>query len=117
MMHKNSIEAYSHGNESGELSKRATLVLGKIRQLGVCTDKEVMRALGFSDPNAVRPRITEMLKSGVLEEVGDVTDPDTNRPARRTRVRIAIPKVPEKPVEMRQATLFAEEPKVHDWGF
>lgn len=34
------------------------------------TDREVATRLGFADLNHVRPRVTELVKAGVLEQVG-----------------------------------------------
>lgn len=36
------------------------------------TDREIMKRLGFTETNAVRPRITEMLDRGILRQVDQV---------------------------------------------
>lgn len=110
-MHTNSIEAYREGNVSGELGKRAALILGKIRELGVVTDREVRDVLGFADMNAVRPRITELIRSGHLEEVESITDPVTGRKVRRVRVKVELPER-----QLEQPALFEMELATH-WGF
>lgn len=47
------------------------------------TDREVKEALGVSDMNYVRPRITELLKLGYIVEVDDVKCHLTNKTVRR----------------------------------
>lgn len=41
------------------------------KQRGSMTALECMRFLGYTDPNSVRPRITELERRGVLEETGE----------------------------------------------
>ena len=70
-MHSNSLEAYRTGRK--ELTKRAILILSFLRDTGeILTDRMVMSRLGFSEPNAVRPRITELIELGYLKEAGKV---------------------------------------------
>ena len=52
------------------------------------TCHEIMAKLGFADPNAVRPRVTELMQLGKVEACGKKTDPATGRTVavfRRTR--------------------------------
>lgn len=68
-MHANSLEAW-RGLDLGPMQLRVMEAYDVPR-----TDREVRavveRALGrFLDMNAVRPRVTELVKAGVLEEVG-----------------------------------------------
>ena len=51
--------------------------------MGAATDRQVMEALGFTDMNSVRPRINDMMKMGLLIEVGSRNDTLTGK-----RVRI-----------------------------
>lgn len=44
------------------------LVFKTIKKLGCPTDLEVAKYLGCSDPNRVRPRRNELLKSGMIVE-------------------------------------------------
>lgn len=83
-MHANSLAAYRA--EAKRISLRAAAVLIWLREHGRATDREVMRGMGFSDPNKVRPRITELVDAGLLEEVDTKIDPET-----RKRVRIVAP--------------------------
>ena len=43
------------------------------------TANEIRKALGFSDLNAVRPRLTELKDKGLIEAVGKKWDKDTER--------------------------------------
>ena len=44
-----------------------------------------MKRLGYSDPNAVRPRITELIKKGFLEESGVIVCAFTKKRVRMVR--------------------------------
>ncbi len=71
MIHNNSIRTYYE--EKPKLNKRAKLIYEYLLDLppNCChTDREIMMALGYSEPNQVRPRITELVKMGMLHEVG-----------------------------------------------
>lgn len=46
------------------------------------SDREVMVWLGFTDPNQVRPRITELIDAGELFECGRMVDETTGRKVR-----------------------------------
>lgn len=84
-MHENSLTAYRA--EEAKLSRRAQAVLDWITEHGPHTDREVMRGMGFSDMNAVRPRITELIDLRKLMEVGDVRCPVTGKKVRRVDIR------------------------------
>jgi len=90
-MHQNSLFAIQQQRDSGKLSQREQLILqvlenDTLQHLGR-TDRMIMNALKFTDMNAVRPRITEMVKKGVLEECGDTMDPATQQRVRRVRIK------------------------------
>ena len=71
MMHYNSLMSY-YGGES-EFTKRALLIIQWMcNHPGDHTIREVKDGLGFSDMNSVRPRVTELVKKGVIVESGDV---------------------------------------------
>ncbi|CAK0741053.1 hypothetical protein CCP3SC15_1110012 [Gammaproteobacteria bacterium] len=77
-MHQNSLAAYS--TEQQAISKRARDILRHFAGLGeAVTDREMMRIMGFTDPNAVRPRITELTDAGCLMELGKVKDTVTGK--------------------------------------
>ena len=52
------------------LGQRHELILEALRSIQPATAYEVARFLGFSDPNAVRPRIHELLERGCVQEAG-----------------------------------------------
>lgn len=80
-IHLNSLLAYFEGKESF-FSRRELAVLKAVERLGRASDREVMIALGFSDMNAVRPRITELIDEGMIEEIADQEDPVTRKTVR-----------------------------------
>jgi len=52
------------------LGQRHELILEALRTIQPATAYEVARFMGFSDPNAVRPRIHELLERGLVREAG-----------------------------------------------
>jgi len=80
-MHENSLAAYEQ--EHGHLSARAFAILELLRMRDVpLTDRQIMRELGFFEPNAVRPRITELILARLLVETGKVQCGVTNKMVR-----------------------------------
>jgi hypothetical protein len=83
-MHPNSILAYNL--ERFNLTKRKALVYSKVYDYQyngwTVTDRQVMTALGYSDMNTVRPRLTELIKMGALLEGESVTCPVTHKTVR-----------------------------------
>lgn len=70
-MHDNSLKA--HAEDEPKLSKRARLILAHIRMRDrPLTDRQVMSLMGFAERGMVQPRITELIKAKLLEEVGSV---------------------------------------------
>ena len=85
-LHQNSLEAYWSG-QVGEFSRREKEILAIFRsKAGTFTDREIMLGLGFTEMNCVRPRITELIQRGVLEEVGSLIDNVTQKRVRRVRL-------------------------------
>jgi predicted HTH transcriptional regulator len=84
-LHDNSLSAYRA--EEAQLSKRAEAVLDWIKVNGPRTDRQVMQGMGFSEPNAVRPRITELIDAGKLMEVAHVRCPITGKTVRVVDLR------------------------------
>lgn len=84
-MHANSLAAFRA--EEGRLSKRAAAVLAWISERGPKTDREVMQGMGFAEPNAVRPRLTELIQAGLLMEVCSRKCPVTGKTVRVVDVR------------------------------
>jgi hypothetical protein len=83
-IHHNSIEAFDAIED--ERSERAELIYRRLLNAPrPMTDRELMAALGFQDPNAVRPRITELIDNRWLVETGSVECPVTSKRVRRVR--------------------------------
>lgn len=72
----------AHAQSLGMISRRAAQVLAWVREHGRATDRQVMAGLGFQDPNAVRPRVTELVQLGALREVGSTRCPVTGKTVR-----------------------------------
>jgi hypothetical protein len=95
-MHEHSLEAHTIERDSGRLSRRAQAIMALYVRIhdhakpfienGI-TDREAMDFLYFKDMNSVRPRITELIKSGKLEECGSMLDPATNKRVRLVRLK------------------------------
>lgn len=49
--------------------------LGKDR----LTAREIMSKMGFTDPNSVRPRVTELMQDGIIEACGKKKDAVTRK--------------------------------------
>lgn len=63
-----SVESYHEILET--LGERQRLVYELIRRYPEHTDRELARLAGAGDPNAIRPRRTELLDKGVITEGG-----------------------------------------------
>lgn len=78
-MHAHSIRAYDALNPA----PRQKAILDALRAAGKpLSDREVCSALARTDPNYVRPRITDLIGCGVLRELGAIIDPVTGRKVR-----------------------------------
>lgn len=84
-VHANSLAAYREGRLE-VFAQRDRDCLRALERLGVASDRDVMAYLGHAEPNAVRPRLTELIDKGVVEECGTMTDPLTGRTVRRVRI-------------------------------
>jgi len=85
-MHYNSLLSYYSGLR--EFNAREQQILAFLCREGAAgTDRQIMAGLGYSEPNCVRPRITGLIESGVLEECGAVRCPVTGKRVRLVRVR------------------------------
>lgn len=66
-MHENSLRCWDE--EQKNLGKRAQMILELLRRTyAPYTDREVLAMTGNTDPNYVRPRLTELVKSGLVIE-------------------------------------------------
>jgi predicted HTH transcriptional regulator len=98
MIHDNSLESYHSGLNT--FSARQQKVLVALALLHRATDRQIMEHLGFSDLNAVRPRITELVQRGILTEAASTRDPITGKTVRLVQVNH------RKPQELIQQSLF-----------
>ncbi len=90
-MHVNSLQAHQEERSTGRLSKRCAAIMAMLendtmQHLGR-SDRAIMTMMGFNDPNSVRPRLSEMLKAGVLQECGSTRDPVTGKWVRLVRIK------------------------------
>lgn len=97
-IHANSLAAYDAGREELFSARElAILAFLKSAPFGMenvpRTDREIMTALGFTDMNSVRPRITELIKDGVLAEEGSVECQTTLKQVRL----VCFSRAPSKP--------------------
>jgi predicted HTH transcriptional regulator len=75
-MHDHSLQ--SHKKHLADFGERERIIYDLLRAHGPMTDRAVMQRLGYTDPNMVRPRITELKKSDWVVECGEVEDPVTH---------------------------------------
>lgn len=84
-IHQNSIDAF-HSIEDKASRRQVVLDVFKRKQAPL-TDRQVKNLLGFDDLNQVRPRLTELVKSGDLIEVGVMKCPFTGKKVRLTALK------------------------------
>lgn len=83
--HHHSTQALRALENTGALGLRSRLILAAAERLPKFTDRQMMLHLGHTDPNSVRPRITELTQIGLLTECGETHCPTTHRQVRLTR--------------------------------
>ena len=87
MIHDHSKEAYDdevvHSNRE---SKRCAEILAAVDQMDDATDRQIKIFLGYQEMNAVRPRITELIKAGRLYESGSMKCRYTGKTVRVVRI-------------------------------
>lgn len=84
MIHTNSIQSYH--TQRNRLNTRAAQVYKAFSDFPEgATDREIMSAMGFHEPNSVRPRITELIEKGYLVEIGNRICPVSGRKVRVCR--------------------------------
>lgn len=71
-VHANSKDAFA--STARTRNTRTEQVLKNVREKGAGTDREIMKRMGFFDPNAVRPRITELIREERLVEIARTQD-------------------------------------------
>jgi len=111
MSHENSTAALRDEQQQGRISRRAEAVL-KVLQAAKypLTDRDIADKLGFSDLNAVRPRITELIALGLVAEMHPVRCHTTGKTVRTTRalsyVEIELARRAPAPIQGVQTELF-----------
>jgi hypothetical protein len=80
--HPNSILAH----RTNRYRDRHREILEELRR-GPGSDRDLCCRLGFTDMNAVRPRITELVGMGAIVETGEVRDPLTHKTVRVVALR------------------------------
>lgn len=70
-------DAFWHKEEFASL--RRSRICQALEELGPMTAEELTRYFGASEKNFVAPRLTELRKAGVIEEVGVKQSPITCR--------------------------------------
>ena len=72
---ENSLQTYHEIKP--KLSGRRAIVFDYICRNEPCTEREIKTGLNLPDMNSVRPRCTELIKSGVIEEEKTIRDSAT----------------------------------------
>lgn len=96
MIHQNSLFALQEEKDAGKLDKRSKMILGVLESSPLRTwnggmhARQIMKALGFTDANSVKPRITEMIAAGILEECGSTKDRETGKTVRLVRIKKSL---------------------------
>ena len=82
-LHVHSLEARDHNQEAHKGRKQLIVECLRLRAKPL-TDRQIRDAIcgEAADMNAVRPRITELLKEGKLMECGAIEDPVTHEDVR-----------------------------------
>jgi hypothetical protein len=79
--HPHALLAYHQGRED-LFGKRERDVLLTLKAYPGSTDREIKTILGLPDMNCVRPRINDLMTSGIIEERGERVDPETGKTVR-----------------------------------
>lgn len=58
---------YESQNTAGTMAKK---IYGVLKRYGPMTSEEIMDCLGLSNPNSVRPRLTDLKRDGLIEACG-----------------------------------------------
>ena len=87
-MHTNSLIAHKEITKTGQRKTRRDLVQEVYQAQDKLTDRMVLNVLfpGSDDCNKVKPRISELLLMGLLEECGKIRCPITGKQVRLVKV-------------------------------
>ncbi len=80
-MHINSLSAF---REDGRAINRREhdIILFHLAHPGKYTDRELSEKMGFHHKSAVQPRVSDLIKDGILAECGKSIDPVTGKHVR-----------------------------------
>lgn len=70
MIQQTSLVSYVELRQSHKLGQRHAAIIELMRDKIPRTDYEISRALGYADPNTVRPRRNELVKKGLITNAG-----------------------------------------------
>jgi len=92
-VHKHSLAAYNQLRNSQQTKLKWAKILGLLINSPPMTDKQIAKALGYVVLDTimvskVQPRISDLVKEGILEECGDIKCSETNLPVRLVRIKI-----------------------------
>lgn len=79
-------EAFYESQNTADTRKKE--IYGVLERYGPMTSEEIMDCLGFSNPNCIRPRLTELKEEGLIETCG-------KKLAKCGRIHIAVWQVTE----------------------
>jgi predicted ArsR family transcriptional regulator len=82
-MHINSLFAYA----TSKLSGRKKQIVEWLQNHGPATDNEVALGLGFSHKSYVQPRLSDLIREGLVVETGTTIDRLTGKPCRKVGLR------------------------------
>lgn len=82
-VHTNSAASLATLHDLGDRERR---IVSALSILVIATDRQIAEWLNLTDMNAVRPRVSEMIKRGVLREVGSQACHVTGRTVRLIEV-------------------------------
>ena len=88
-MHSNSLSAYKTITGDGSRSSRLSMILEVYQDGRHYSDREVLQRLfpESDDLNKVRPRVSEGIQAGLLEECGSIRDGVTGKNVRLVRLK------------------------------
>jgi hypothetical protein len=95
-IHQNSFQSYQE--IANQLSSRQAMIFQILTQARKgLTDRQILNFAGLHDMNQVRPRITELIRSGLVQEIKSVKCPITDR---KVRVVKAIAPQPQMKLKL-----------------
>jgi predicted HTH transcriptional regulator len=86
-VHKHSLAAYNQLRNSQQTKLKWAKILGLLINSPPMTDKQISTALGYAHYSAVQPRISDLIKEGILEECGEIKCPESGLPVRLVRIK------------------------------